>query len=39
VVIVVSEETGGITVAIKGQFQLRLSSEKLESVLTEELKK
>ena len=39
VVIVVSEETGGITVAIKGQFQLRLSAEKLESVLTEELKK
>ena len=38
VVIVVSEETGGITVAIKGQFQLRLSAEKLESVLTEELK-
>ena len=37
VVIVVSEETGGITVAIKGQFQLRLSAEKLESVLTEEL--
>ena len=39
VVIVVSEETGGITIAIKGQFQLRLSAEKLESVLTEELKK
>ena len=39
IVIVVSEETGGITVAIKGQFQLRLSAEKLESVLTEELKK
>ena len=39
VVIVVSEETGGSTVAIKGQFQLRLSAEKLESVLTEELKK
>ena len=39
VVIVVSEETGGITVAIKGQFQLRLSAEKLESVMTEELKK
>ena len=38
IVIVVSEETGGITVAIKGQFQLRLSAEKLESVLTEELK-
>ena len=38
VVIVVSEETGGITIAIKGQFQLRLSAEKLGSVLTEELK-
>ena len=38
IVIVVSEETGGITVAIKGEFQLRLSAEKLESVLTEELK-
>lgn len=38
VVIVVSEETGAITVAIKGQFQLRLSAEKLESVLTEELR-
>lgn len=37
VVIVVSEETGGITVAIKGEFQLRLSAEKLESILTKEL--
>ena len=39
VVIVVSEETGGITVAIKGQCQLRRSAEKMESVLTEEIKK
>lgn len=39
VVIIVSEETGGIAVAIKGQFQLLLSAEKLESILTEELNK
>ena len=38
VVIVVSEETGSISVAIKGEFQLRLSAEKLESVLTEEMR-
>ncbi|MBR2016609.1 MAG: diadenylate cyclase CdaA [Prevotella sp.] len=38
IVIIVSEETGGISVAIKGKFQLRLSAEKLESILTEELK-
>ncbi|MGM9697490.1 MAG: diadenylate cyclase CdaA [Prevotella sp.] len=37
VVIVVSEETGGISTAIKGQFQLRLSAETLESILTKEL--
>lgn len=37
VVVVVSEETGGITVAIKGELQLRLSAEKLESILTKEL--
>lgn len=37
IAIVVSEETGGITVAIKGVFQLRLSAEKLESILTNEL--
>ena len=35
--IVVSEETGRISVAIKGEFQLRLSAEQLESVLTREL--
>lgn len=35
--IVVSEETGRISVAIKGEFQLRLSAEQLESVLTTEL--
>lgn len=37
IAIVVSEETGGISVAIKGTFQLRLSAEKLESILTKEL--
>ena len=37
VAIVVSEETGGISVAIKGRFRLRLSAEELESILTEEL--
>ena len=35
--IVVSEETGRISVAIKGQFHLRLSAEQLESILTREL--
>ena len=34
--IVVSEETGRISVAINGNFQLRLSAEELERVLTEE---
>ena len=37
IAIVVSEETGGISVAIRSQFQLRLSAEKLESILTKEL--
>ena len=37
VAVVVSEETGGISVAIKGRFRLRLSAEELESILTEEL--
>ncbi len=37
VVIVVSEETGRISTAIKGEFQLRLSAEELESILTKEL--
>lgn len=35
--IVVSEETGRISVAINGVFQLRLSAEQLESILTKEL--
>ncbi len=37
VAVVVSEETGGISVAIKGEFRLRLSAEELESILTNEL--
>ena len=37
VAIVVSEETGGISVAVNGRFRLRLSAEELESILTEEL--
>ena len=37
VAIVVSEETGGISVAIKGRFRLHLSAEELESILTKEL--
>lgn len=35
--IVVSEETGRISVAIKGQFHLRLSAEELEAVLAREM--
>ncbi|MBQ8154385.1 MAG: diadenylate cyclase CdaA [Prevotella sp.] len=37
VAIVVSEETGGITIAIKAELQIRLTAEKLESILTKEL--
>ena len=37
IAIVVSEETGGISIAIRNEFQLRLTAEKLESVLTQEL--
>ena len=37
VAVVVSEETGGITVAIQGDLQVRLSAEKLESILTKEM--
>lgn len=37
VAIVVSEETGGISVAADGMFHLRLSAEELESILTKEL--
>ena len=35
--IVVSEETGKISVAIHGEFQVRLSAEQLESILAKEL--
>ena len=35
--IVVSEETGKISTAIRGEFQVRLSAEQLESILTKEL--
>jgi uncharacterized protein (TIGR00159 family) len=37
VAVVVSEETGSISVAHKGEFRLRLSPEELESILTKEL--
>ena len=35
--VVVSEETGGISVSVKGEFRLRLSAEELEGILTKEL--
>ncbi|MCE2615887.1 MAG: diadenylate cyclase CdaA [Phocaeicola sp.] len=34
--VIVSEETGGISVAYKGQFHLRLTAEELERMLTKE---
>lgn len=34
--IIVSEETGGISIAEKGNFKLRLSAEELESVLSKD---
>lgn len=37
IAIIVSEETGRISVAIKGQFRLRLSAEELEAILAKEL--
>ena len=37
IAVVVSEETGSISVAIRSKFHLRLSAEKLESILTQEL--
>jgi len=37
IAVVVSEETGRISVAIKGNFRLRLSAEDLESLLTKEM--
>ena len=36
VTVIVSEETGGISVAYKGQFHLRLTPEELERILTKE---
>ena len=36
IAVVVSEETGGISIAEKGNFRLRLSAEELESVLSKE---
>ena len=38
IAIVCSEETGRISVAIKGEFKLRLSAEELESLLAREMK-
>jgi DNA integrity scanning protein DisA with diadenylate cyclase activity len=37
VAVVVSEETGRISVAIHGKMQLRLSAEDFESLLTKEM--
>lgn len=37
VAVVVSEETGSISIAMRGEFRLRLSAEELESILTNEL--
>lgn len=37
IAVVVSEETGRISVAIKGNFRLRLSAEDLESLLAKEM--
>ena len=34
--IIVSEETGGISIAHKGQFHLRLTAEELERIITKE---
>ena len=36
ITIIVSEETGGISVAVKGEFKLRLTAEELERILTTE---
>ena len=37
IAIIVSEETGRVSVAIRGQFHLRLSFEDLESILSKEM--
>jgi DNA integrity scanning protein DisA with diadenylate cyclase activity len=36
IAIIVSEETGAISVAHKGQYHLRLTAEELERILTAE---
>jgi TIGR00159 family protein len=37
IIIVVSEETGGISIAMRGEFRLRLSAEELEGILAKEM--
>lgn len=37
IAVVVSEETGGISVAMGGEFKLRLTAEQLESILSSEM--
>ena len=37
IAIVVSEETGAISTALRGEFRLRLSAEELEGILTKEM--
>jgi len=39
IAVVVSEETGRISIAMRGEFRLRLSPEELESLLTQEFEK
>ena len=39
IAVVVSEETGRISDAMKGEFRLRLSAEDLESLLDSEMKR
>lgn len=36
--VIVSEETGNISIAFQGSFRLRLSAEELETILTQEMK-
>lgn len=35
--VIVSEETGGISIAMGGKFRLRMTAEELESFLSKEL--
>lgn len=37
IAVIVSEETGRISVAVRGRFRLRLSAEELESILAQEM--